>query len=804
MRMFIAGMDGYLGWSLAQHLGRRGHEIAGADALLRRSWVEEMGSVSAIPIASIDQRLKVLRTHTGQCIPFWHGDLRDYALVEQIFREFQPEAVIHLGECPSAPYSMIDRNHTTFVQLNNLTTTFNLLFAIRDIVPDAHLLKLGTMGEYGTPNVDIPEGFFEVEYRGRKDVMPFPRQAPSWYHWSKVHGSNNIMFACKIWGIRATDVMQGVVFGTRIEDMSDDPRLRTRLDFDQAFGTAINRFCCQAVVGHPLTPYGAGGQVRGFLPLRDSMQCLTLGLENPPAPGEYRVVNQFEETYSIRELAGVVRNAARDIGLKVDVLPVENPRAAVEKHDHHFAPDHDRLFELGYKPTHDVATEVRTMLEDLLPHRERISRHQCALLPTVHWNGSRRRVGFLMASGNGKVPAMAASPAAERTPNASGDGYLPFHRPSIGEEDISAVRRALRSGWLTHGPLCREFEARFAEYVGARRAVALSSGTAALHLALVASGVGPGDEVITTPLTFCACAHVIEHVGATPVFADIDPITMQIDPAQIERALGPSTKAIIAVDYGGHPCNIEEIVKMGRARSITVVEDAAHALGAAVGGRPIGSVADLTAFSFYATKNITTGEGGMITTDNEQIADRLERLRLHGIGRDAWRRYRQGGRWRYEVTEAGFKANMTDFQAALGLSQLGREPELRARRTAIAARYSEHLAALGELVELPTVEDGMRSAWHLYPLRLAGTARRNRDQLITDLEQRGIGTSVHFVPIHLSAHYRDRYGFRGGEFPAAEDAASRVLSLPLYASMSDEDVDRVAAAVTELVTGYAG
>ena len=301
MRMFIAGMDGYLGWPLAQHLAGRGHEVAGADALFRRSWVEEMGSVSAIPIAPTDERLDALRADTGQPIPFWRGDLRDYDLVERIFQEFEPEAVIHLGECPSAPYSMVDREHTTFVQLNNLTTTFNLLFAIRDLAPDAHLLKLGTMGEYGTPNMDIPEGFFEVEYRGRRDLMPFPRQAPSWYHWSKVHGSNNIMFACKIWGIRATDVMQDVVFGTRIEGMGGDPRLRTRLDFDQAFGTVINRFSCQTVIEHPLTLYGAGGQVCGLLPLRDSMRCLTLGLENPPKPGEYRVFNQFAQTYSVRQ-----------------------------------------------------------------------------------------------------------------------------------------------------------------------------------------------------------------------------------------------------------------------------------------------------------------------------------------------------------------------------------------------------------------------------------------------------------------------------------------------------------------------
>ena len=397
MRILIAGMDGYLGWSLAQHLSARGHEVAGADAMLRRSWVQEMDSISAIPIAPIEERLQALRAHTGQLVPFWNGDLRKYDLVEQIFKEFGPEAVVHLAECPSAPYSMIDREHAKFVQFNNLTTTFNLLFAIRDLSLDTHLLKLGTMGEYGTPDVDIPEGFFELEYRGRKDYVPFPRQAPSWYHWSKVHGSNNIMFACKIWGIRATDVMQGVVFGTRIEGMSDDPRLRTRLDFDQAFGTAINRFACQAVMGHPLTPYGAGGQVRGFLPLRDSMQCLTLGLENPPKPGEYRVFNQFEEAYSIRYLAEVVQKTALNIGLDVDVAPVENPRAAIEKENHYFAPDHKRLLELGYKPTHDVANEVQTMLEDLVPQRERIATHRQALLPDVHWNGSRRPVGFITA-----------------------------------------------------------------------------------------------------------------------------------------------------------------------------------------------------------------------------------------------------------------------------------------------------------------------------------------------------------------------------------------------------------------------
>lgn len=380
--------------------------------------------------------------------------------------------------------------------------------------------------------------------------------------------------------------------------------------------------------------------------------------------------------------------------------------------------------------------------------------------------------------------------------------FLPFHRPSIDEEDILSVSTALRSGWLTHGPICREFETEFAEHVGANRAVALSSCTAALHLALVAYGIGPGDEVITTPFTFCASAHVIEHVGAMPVFADIDPITMQIDPAQIERVLGPHTKAIIAVDYGGHPCPIEEIIKIARSQDVVVIEDAAHSLGAAVGNRPVGSIADVTAFSFYATKNITTGEGGMLTTEDQQLAERIERLRLHGMKRDAWRRYQQNAAWHYEVYEAGFKANMTDFQAALGRSQLRREPAMRARRAAIADRYTSAFADLGDLAELPSVKDGNRSAWHLYPLRLAGKAREMRNQLAEDLNRLGIGTSVHFIPLHLTSHFRECLGFRGGEFPTSEDVYSRVLSLPLYSAMSDSDIERVRSVTSGLISGY--
>lgn len=391
MRIFIAGVDGYLGWSLAKYLAERGHTVAGADCFFRRRWVEEMGSISAIPIAPIEERLKGFKDRYKKEMAFWCGDLRDYSFVEQIFREFRPDAVVHFGECPSAPFSMIDLHHALFVQTNNIATTFNLMFAIRDIRPQAHLLKLGTMGEYGTPNIDIPEGFFEVEFRGRKDRLPFPRQAGSWYHWSKVHGSNNVMFACKIYGLAATDVMQGVVFGTRISgDPVNDERMWSRLDFDQAFGTALNRFCCQAVIGHPITLFGRGHQKRGFLPLRDSMQCLTLALENPPKGGEYRVFNQFEEVYDVSDLALKVQRAALKLGLRVPVTHLENPR--IELDEHYYRPDHQRLLDLNYHPTHNVEAEIETMLRDLLCHRERIAAFRDVLVPDMHWDGHRQRV----------------------------------------------------------------------------------------------------------------------------------------------------------------------------------------------------------------------------------------------------------------------------------------------------------------------------------------------------------------------------------------------------------------------------
>ena len=393
MKVLIAGVDGYLGWTLAQYLTAAGHDVAGCDAYFRRAWVDELGGTSALPISDMDVRLGAFRETYGAEIEFREGDLREYEFVEAFVRDFRPDAIVHLGEMPSAPYSMIDVKHAVFTQTNNIVSTMNILFTLREFVPDAHLLKLGTMGEYGTPNVAIPEGFFEIEYRGRKDRMPFPRQAGSWYHWSKVHGSNNIMFACRMWGIRATDVMQGVVYGTRFDNQPNDARLLTRLDFDQAFGTAINRFCCQAVIGHPLTPFGKGHQKRGFIPLRDSVQCMKIALENPPDAGEYRVLNQFEEVYDITDLAQKVQATAAELGLNATIQNLENPR--IEMEDHYYQPDHKILRDLGYKPTHDMGTELRVMLEHLIEYRERIESARAALIPDVHWDGHRAKVSSL-------------------------------------------------------------------------------------------------------------------------------------------------------------------------------------------------------------------------------------------------------------------------------------------------------------------------------------------------------------------------------------------------------------------------
>ncbi|MBI3088214.1 MAG: NAD-dependent epimerase/dehydratase family protein [Candidatus Omnitrophica bacterium] len=393
MRIYIIGVDGYLGWPLAMSLAGRGHRVGGCDLHLRRRWVAEMGSQSATPIRSMPVRLKAFRERFGRPVEFAKGDIRDYTFVLSCLRAFRPDAIVHLGEMPSASYSMMDLAHCAFTMTNNLLGTLNILHAMKAACPEAHLVKLGTMGEYGTPNLDIPEGFFTIAYRGRTDTLPFPRQAGSWYHQTKVHDSNNVMFACRMWGLRSTDIMQGVVFGTRIDEMGEDERLLTRVDFDQCFGTAVNRYCAQAAIGHPLTPFGRGHQKRGFLPLRDSMQCLRLAIEHPPAPGEYRVFNQFEEVYDITELAQKVQRVGARLGLQVQIRPLENPRK--EKEDHYYQPDHQHLLDLGYQPTHDTEAEMAIMLADLMKSRARIEACRAALIPDIRWDGSRRKVAFV-------------------------------------------------------------------------------------------------------------------------------------------------------------------------------------------------------------------------------------------------------------------------------------------------------------------------------------------------------------------------------------------------------------------------
>lgn len=403
--------------------------------------------------------------------------------------------------------------------------------------------------------------------------------------------------------------------------------------------------------------------------------------------------------------------------------------------------------------------------------------------------------------------------------------FLPFSPPLIGEEEISEVIDTLHSGWITTGPKTKQFEQEFAQFIGASAALAVSSATDAMLVGLAALGIGPGDEVITTPMTFCSTVHVIEHLGARPVLADVGPDTLNIDPQQVARAVTPRTRAIMPVHLYGHPCEVDALLDIATRHSLCVVEDAAHALPARYKGRYIGSsplsqslgegagpvlsVADgvaegvrvLTAFSFYATKNLTTAEGGMLTGDPE-IIERARIWSLHGMSRDAYKRYSAEGSWYYEVILPGFKCNMTDIQAAIGLHQLRKLPQFQARRREIVRCYNEvfsHFEELQTPVERPEVE----SAWHLYVLRLnLDRLTIDRARFIEELKARNIGTSVHFIPIHLHPYYRDKYGYKPQDFPVAYREYQRIISLPLNLRMSDQDVEDVIEAVTDVVDTY--
>jgi len=379
--------------------------------------------------------------------------------------------------------------------------------------------------------------------------------------------------------------------------------------------------------------------------------------------------------------------------------------------------------------------------------------------------------------------------------------FLPFARPDISNAEIMAVVRTLRSGWLTMGPRVLEFEEAFRKYIGARHAVAFNSCTAALHTTLVALRVGPGDEVVTTPFTFAATANVVALVGARPVFADVEPDTLNLDPSNANARLCARTKAVIPVHYGGQPCDLDALAERAHAHGAFLLEDAAHAFGAEYRDRRIGSTGT-AAFSFYATKNLTTGEGGMVTTDDSDLADRLRLLRLHGISRDAWKRYTVAGDWYYEVVEAGFKYNMTDTQAAMGLVQLRRADGLLKRRRSHARYLTKEFKDVPNLT-LPQERPDTSNAWHLYPIRLnLPRLRIDRAKFIEALRAENIGSSVHFIPLHLQPYYRDRFGYRRGDFPVAEAAYERIISLPFYAGMTREDLDDVVEAVGKIAQYY--
>ena len=383
MRVLILGIDGYLGWSLANSLANSDYQLFGIDGMFRRKWVKEMHSISAVPIASIEKRIKGYREAYGKEIKFYKGDITNYAFLVAAIQEIQPDIVVHFAQCPSAPYSMINREKSAWVQQNNLIGTINLIYAVKEYVANAHIVKLGTMGEYGTPNIDIAEGFFEIEYRGRKDKLPFPRQANSWYHLSKVHDSNNLTFACRNYGIRCTDIMQGVVFGFNPGKEYSDKSLFTRLDFDQAFGTSINRFCCESIINHAITVYGKGTQIRSFLPLKDSMNCIELVMKHPPAPGEYKVVNQFANVFSINELAEKISAVCGQLGIKVSVTRLKNPRKEAEVH--YYNPDNQNLRNLGYIPSTQFEEEIKKLIQSMMPFKKRIQSYASLLDPTIKW-----------------------------------------------------------------------------------------------------------------------------------------------------------------------------------------------------------------------------------------------------------------------------------------------------------------------------------------------------------------------------------------------------------------------------------
>jgi UDP-sulfoquinovose synthase len=385
MKICVLGGDGYCGWATALYLSRRGHAVAVVDNFLRRQWDFELGAQTLTPIQPLSDRLRVWQELTGKSIELFIGDVNDYEFLSGVIESFQPDAVVHFAEQRSAPYSMIDRKHAVFTQVNNVVGTLNLLFALRELAPDCHLVKLGTMGEYGTPNIDIEEGYIRIEHNGRSDVLPYPKQPGSFYHLSKVHDSHNLMFACRIWGLRATDLNQGVVYGTVTDEVVLDETLINRFDYDDVFGTVVNRFCVQAASGHPLTVYGKGGQTRGFLDIRDTVRCIEIACLNPAKPGECRVFNQFTEQFSVLALAEMVQAAAWKLGMGVDIEHFPAPR--VESEDHYYNAHHSKLIDLGLQPHYLSDSLLDSLMNIAIRYQDRID--TSLFLPQVQWRSVR-------------------------------------------------------------------------------------------------------------------------------------------------------------------------------------------------------------------------------------------------------------------------------------------------------------------------------------------------------------------------------------------------------------------------------
>lgn len=385
MRIMILGGDGYCGWPTSLYLSNRGYEVAIVDNFFRRQWDHELGAESLTPIATLQERVRVFETLTGRRIEVFIGNIANYEFLATVMQDYRPEAVVHYAEQRSAPYSMVDRDHAVFTQVNNVVGNLNVLYAIKEFAPECHLIKLGTMGEYGQPNIDIEEGFLEIQYNGRKDILPFPMQPGSFYHLSKVHDSHNIMFCCRIWGLRATDLHQGVVYGTITDEVLLDDRLLNRFDYDDVFGTALNRFCVEAAIGHPLTVYGQGGQTRGFIDIRDTVRCIELAALHPPMAGEYRVMNQFTEQFKIRELAEKVKEAAKKFDLDAQIIYLQNPR--VEKEDHYYNAKSTKLVTLGLQPHYLSESLLDSLLNIALKYRARVNLD--VINPQVDWRRTR-------------------------------------------------------------------------------------------------------------------------------------------------------------------------------------------------------------------------------------------------------------------------------------------------------------------------------------------------------------------------------------------------------------------------------